>query len=190
MMARKPLSSSIASCGYSTPSLLPLGNNKFTLSTSTGSLFMLLGQISSGRFSGSPGRSRILSRFFTSSMRSLAAFESSRRSLRTISLRGSLRDIEDFGVRVWLEMPSADDRPERVGAGHADSEEASSAAAKISAEAMTRRSDEVYICFQKRMTKLVAILVVLGHGTGTERTFTLLRTSLSARFFSSPTHVR
>ena len=103
--------------------LLKIRTRKLTLSTSTGSLFMLFGQISSGRFSGSPGRSRILRRFFTSSMRSLAAFESSRRSLRTISLSGSLRDIEDFGVRVWLETPSADDRPERVGVELADNED-------------------------------------------------------------------
>jgi hypothetical protein len=109
---------------------------------------MLLGQMSSGRLSGSPGRRRIFSRFFTSSMRSLAAFESSRRSLRTISLSGSLRDIEDLGVRVCPEMPSADDRPEREGVELADSKEwcgSTNAAAKISAEAMTRRSEEVYI---------------------------------------------
>ena len=59
-----------------------------TLTTSTGSFFMLLGQVSSGLFSGSPGRSKILSRFLTSSMRSLAALESSKRSLRTISSMG------------------------------------------------------------------------------------------------------
>jgi hypothetical protein len=83
-------------------------------------------------------------------MRSLAAFESSRRSLRTISLSGSLRDIEDLGVRVCPEMPSADDRPEREGVELADSDSeewcwSTNAAAKISAEAMTRRSEEVYI---------------------------------------------
>lgn len=108
---------------------------------------MLLGQMSSGRLSGSPGRRRIFNRFFTSSMRSLAAFESSRRSLRTISLSGSLRIIEDLGVRICPD-PSADDRPEREGVELADSEEwcwSTNAAAKISAEAMTRRSEEVYI---------------------------------------------
>ena len=51
---------------------------------------------------------------------------------------------------------------------------------------MTRRSDEVYICSQKRMT----ISGYICKSQGPERTFTLLRTSLSARFFSSPTHVR
>jgi hypothetical protein len=45
-------------------------------------------------------------------------------------------------------MPSADDLPEREGVELADSKEwcgSTNAAAKISAEAMTRRSEEVYI---------------------------------------------
>jgi hypothetical protein len=120
-----------------------------TFRTSTGSLFMLFGQINSGRFSDSPGRSKILSRFFTSSIRSLAAFESSRRSLRTISLKGSLNDNEDdLGVMVGPGPPSVDVRPERVGVGLAEREDwcwSKSAVAKISAEAMTRRSEDVYI---------------------------------------------
>src|SRR5882762_248317 len=68
---------------------LPLLEPRLTLTTSTGSFFMLFGQVSSGLFSGSPGRRRILRRFLTSSMRCLAAFESSRRSLRTIRVRGA-----------------------------------------------------------------------------------------------------
>jgi hypothetical protein len=40
-----------------------------------------------------------------------------------MSLRGSLRDIEDFGVRVWLEAPSADVLPERLGVELADSKD-------------------------------------------------------------------
>lgn len=65
-----------------------------------------------------------------------------------MSLSGSLRDIEDLGVRVCPEMPSADVLPEREGVELADSEDwcwSSRAAAKISAEAMTRRSEDVYI---------------------------------------------
>jgi len=65
-----------------------------------------------------------------------------------MSLSGSLRDIEDLGVRVCPEMPSADVRPEREGVELADNEDwcwSSRAAAKISAEAMTRRSEDVYI---------------------------------------------
>lgn len=45
-------------------------------------------------------------------------------------------------------MPSADVRPEREGVEVADNEDwcwSSRAAAKISAEAMTRRSEDVYI---------------------------------------------
>ena len=63
-----------------------------------------------------------------------------------MSLRGSLKDIEDLGVMV---CPSVDDRPERVGVELVDREDwcwSRSAAAKISAEAMTRRSEDVYIC--------------------------------------------
>lgn len=56
-----------------------------TLTTSTGSFFMLLGHVSSGLFSGSPGLKRIFNLFFTSSMTSLAALESSSKSFRTIS---------------------------------------------------------------------------------------------------------
>jgi len=40
-----------------------------------------------------------------------------------MSLSGSLRDIEDLGVRVCPEKPSADDRPEREGVELADSED-------------------------------------------------------------------
>lgn len=54
---------------------------------------MLLGQVSSGLFSGSPGLSSIFSLFLTSSMRSLAALESSNKSLRTMS----------FGARPFVE---------------------------------------------------------------------------------------
>lgn len=46
-------------------------------------------QLSSGLFSLSPGLRRILSRFLTSSIKSLAALLSSNRSLRTINLIGS-----------------------------------------------------------------------------------------------------
>jgi hypothetical protein len=63
--------------------------SKLTLTTSTGSFFMLFGQVSSGLFSDSPGRSNIFNLFLTSSMRSFAALESSKRSLRTINLRGT-----------------------------------------------------------------------------------------------------
>ena len=54
---------------------------------------MLFGQVNSGLFSGSPGLNKIFSLFLTSSMRSLAALESSNRSLRTMS----------FGTRPLLE---------------------------------------------------------------------------------------
>ena len=85
-----------------------------------------------------------------------------------MSLRDSLRDIEDFGVRVWPETPSADVLPERLGVVFADSEDwcwSSSAAAKISAEAITRRSEDVYICSQKRIKKSVAMFVLSRHRT-------------------------
>ena len=105
-------------------SLYVVSMSGLTFSTSTGSLFMLFGQINSGRFSDSPGRSKILSRFFTSSIRSLAAFESSKRSLRTMSLKGSLKDIEDdLGVMVCPDPPSADVRPDRVGVEFVDRED-------------------------------------------------------------------
>ena len=124
MVARKPLSSSITSCARSKSSSLSAKQYYgLTFTTSTGSLFMLFGQVSSGRFSGSPGRNKILSRFFTSSMTSFAAFESSRRSLRSMSLRGSLKNIEDLGVMVCPGAPSADDRPERVGVGLVDNKD-------------------------------------------------------------------
>ncbi len=66
-----------------------------------------------------------------------------------MSLRGSLKDIEDLGVMVGPGPPSVDDRPERVGVEFVDRDDwcwSRSAAAKISAEAMTRRSEDVYIC--------------------------------------------
>ena len=67
-----------------------------------------------------------------------------------MSLKGSLKDIEeDLGVIVCREPPSADVRPEREGVEVVDREDwcwSKSAAAKISAEAMTRRSEDVYIC--------------------------------------------
>ena len=155
-----------------------------TFRTSTGSLFMLFGQINSGRFSDSPGRSKILSRFLTSSIRSLAAFESSRRSFRSMSLKGSLKDIEeDLGVIVRRGLPSADVRPERAGVGVTDREDwcwSKSAAAKISAEAMTRRSEDVYIC--SKTGKLGGHICL---PQARKRTLTLLRTSLSARLFST-----
>lgn len=82
-----------------------------TLTTSTGSFFMLFGQVSSGLFSGSPGRSKILRRFLTSSIRSLAALESSRRSLRTMGGRGCLAgDRGIISFRDLVLLPSVEDR--------------------------------------------------------------------------------
>jgi hypothetical protein len=40
-----------------------------------------------------------------------------------MSLGGSLHDIEDFGVIVCPETPSADDLPERAGVGLADNKD-------------------------------------------------------------------
>lgn len=86
---------------------------KHALTTSTGSFFMLFGHVSSGRFSGSPGLNRILSRFFTSSMRSLAALESSKRSFRMIRAGGEwmpfLEPLDE------LELPSREDLDEGLG---------------------------------------------------------------------------
>jgi hypothetical protein len=114
-----------------------------TLTTSTGSFFMLFGQVNSGLFSGSPGLSKIFNRFFTSSVRSFAAFESSSRSGRTISC-GMSRPC--FGVPgiigepamgvFWILLPEFDDVEEPP-------EVSNKAAAKISAEATTRRSEDV-----------------------------------------------
>ena len=111
---------------------------------------MLLGHVSSGRFSGSPGRSKILSRFFTSSIKSLAALESSSKSLRMMSLRDSLSGTEDLWLSVgWLvALPSNDERLLGTVEGAADVGKAlawgsTSAAANISADAMTLRSEEV-----------------------------------------------
>lgn len=113
-----------------------------TFTTSTGSFFMLLGHVKSGRFSGSPGRSRILSLFLTSSIRSFAAFESSNRSFLTINGIGPPIRL----LRIL--RPSCDDLD--VGVDEADtlpyfSAPSKSAAANISAEVSTRRSDDVYI---------------------------------------------
>jgi hypothetical protein len=66
---------------------------------------MLLGHVSSGRFSGSPGRNKILSLFFTSSIRSLAALESSNRSFLMINFGGSLLLL--YGV--WCEGRTEND---------------------------------------------------------------------------------
>jgi len=54
-------------------------------------------------------------------------------------------------------MPSADVRPEREGVELADNEDwcwSSRAAAKISAEAMTRRSEDVYIYSNPKTGKI------------------------------------
>lgn len=69
---------------------------------------MLFGHVSSGRFSLSPGRSKILSLFFTSSVRSFAAFESSSRSLRMISFKGDGAETSGAGAGVTAGvLPSA-----------------------------------------------------------------------------------
>lgn len=122
-----------------------------TLTTSTGSFFMLFGHVSSGLFSGSPGRRRIFSRFLTSSMRSLAALESSSRSLRTMSFgtRPLAENCDDSRfVGVWG-TGLATSMEERVAGVRLllnplpSLALSNSAAAKISAEATTRRSEEV-----------------------------------------------
>ena len=112
--------------------------NELTFTTSTGSFFMLFGQVNSGRFSGSPGRSKILRRFLTSSIRSLAALESSRRSFLTIKVRGSWvgwRCSEGKFLLIFSQES----------AGFEDDRGSRRAAANISAEAMTRRSEDVNI---------------------------------------------
>lgn len=136
-----------------------------TFTTSTGSFFILLGHVSSGRFSGSPGLKRIFSRFLTSSIRSFAALESSSRSLRTISFGGFGAAEVEFSRRGgvgtnWLAergSPSVevrDDCPptplaptnalERFEDEYPSPPPSKRAAAKISAEATTLRSEDVY----------------------------------------------